>query len=105
MNILYIADLPNQRDGEVYCYLQVLFVVWVGSCRPESSIELEREVKNLRLAIGDMHIKHRSLAKEMQFHRDTDAKNKSELRQLKSNISFPLYYAYCLFISVYLITT
>lgn len=45
-------------------------------------------MKNLRLAIGDMHIKHRSLARDMQFHRDTDAKNKSELRQLKGNFPF-----------------
>lgn len=57
-----------------------------GSYRPNSSIELEKEVKNLRLKIGDMHLMHRSLAKQMQFHCDTDAKNKSQLRQLKGEL-------------------
>lgn len=62
--------------------------VCVGSCRPDSSTELQKEVKNMRLTIGDMHLMHRSMAKQVQFHRDTDAKNKSELRQLRGNFSY-----------------
>ncbi|KAL4585819.1 hypothetical protein LXL04_010445 [Taraxacum kok-saghyz] len=83
-NIVHAIDaLWGLKDGT---YAQAVKNLPEGSCRPESSIELEREVKNLRLAIGDMHIKHRSLARELQFHRDTDAKNKSELRQLKGEL-------------------
>lgn len=83
-NIVHAIDgLWGLKDG---LYGQALKKLPEGSCRPDSSIELEKEVKNLRLAIGDMHIKHRNLAKEMQFHRDTDAKNKSELRQLKGEL-------------------
>ncbi|XVF33575.1 hypothetical protein REPUB_Repub17cG0180000 [Reevesia pubescens] len=57
-----------------------------GSCRQKVSSELESEVKNLRLAIGDIHLKHRSLARELQSHRDIDAKNKAELRHLKGEL-------------------
>ena len=57
----------------------------LGSCRQQASSELESEVKNLRFAIGDIHLKHRSLARELQSHRDIDAKNKAELKRLKGN--------------------
>ncbi|XVF73484.1 hypothetical protein PTKIN_Ptkin12aG0204800 [Pterospermum kingtungense] len=57
-----------------------------GSCKPKMSIELESEVKNLRLAIGDIHWKHRSLARELQSHRDIDGKNKAELKCLKGEL-------------------
>lgn len=86
-----IKQLPeggktNSANVYVVCLAVIqIIVVYAGSCTPNSSIELEREVKNMRLAIADMHLKHRSLAREMQLHRDTDAKNKSELRQLKGN--------------------
>ncbi|PPS14831.1 hypothetical protein GOBAR_AA05736 [Gossypium barbadense] len=52
-----------------------------GSCRQLA--ELESEVKNLRFAIADVHLNHRSLARELQSHRDIDAKNKAELKRLK----------------------
>ncbi|KAK8635491.1 hypothetical protein V6N13_004225 [Hibiscus sabdariffa] len=52
-----------------------------GSCRQLA--ELESEVKNLRIAVSDIHLKHRSLARELQSHRDTDAKRKAELKRLK----------------------
>ncbi|KVH97077.1 Zinc finger, RING/FYVE/PHD-type [Cynara cardunculus var. scolymus] len=83
-NIVHAIDcLWGLKDG---LYAESIKQLPEGSCRPNSSIELEREVKNLRLAIGDMHLKHRSLARQMQFHRDTDAKNKSELRQLRGEL-------------------
>lgn len=40
------------------------------------------EVKNLRLAAEDLQIKHRSLSKEIQGHRDTSAKYKAQNRRL-----------------------
>ncbi|OMP00714.1 Zinc finger, RING-type [Corchorus olitorius] len=52
----------------------------------KASSELKSEVKNLRLAIGDIHLKHRSLARELQIHRDIDAKNKAELKRLKGEL-------------------
>ncbi|KAJ9563155.1 hypothetical protein OSB04_008315 [Centaurea solstitialis] len=83
-NIVHAIDhLWGLKDG---LYAESIKQLPEGSCRPNSSIELEREVKNLRLGIGDMHLKHRSLARQMQFHRDTDAKNKSELRQLRGEL-------------------
>ncbi|TYI13151.1 hypothetical protein ES332_A08G038200v1 [Gossypium tomentosum] len=55
-----------------------------GSCRQLA--ELESEVKNLRFAIADVHLNHRSLARELQSHRDIDAKNKAELKHLKGEL-------------------
>lgn len=83
-NIVHAIDgVWGMKDG---LYAESIKQLPEGSCTPNSSIELEREVKNMRLTIADMHLKHRSLAREMQLHRDTDAKNKSELRQLKGEL-------------------
>ncbi|KAJ0799044.1 putative E3 ubiquitin ligase Bre1 [Helianthus annuus] len=83
-NIVHSIDsLWNLKDG---LYAEALKKVPEGSCRPNSSIELQKEVKNMRSSISDMHLMHRSMAKQMQFHLDTDAKNKSELRQLRGEL-------------------
>ncbi|MFS8022779.1 putative transcription factor C2H2 family [Helianthus anomalus] len=83
-NIVHTIDsLWNLKDG---LYAEALKKVPEGSCRPNSSIELQKEVKNMRSSISDMHLMHRSMAKQMQFHLDTDAKNKSELRQLRGEL-------------------
>ncbi|MBA0802189.1 hypothetical protein Gohar_012509 [Gossypium harknessii] len=58
----------------------------LGSCRQKAFCDLESEVKNLRLAIGDIHLNHRSLVRELQSHRDIDAKNKAELKRLKGEL-------------------
>ncbi|XP_076920914.1 E3 ubiquitin-protein ligase BRE1-like 1 isoform X1 [Bidens hawaiensis] len=57
-----------------------------GSCRRDSLIELQKEVQNIRIAIDDAHLTHRSILKQLQFHRDTDAKNKSRLRLLRGEL-------------------
>lgn len=57
----------------------------VGSCRQKVSTELQTEVRNLRVALGDLHLKHKSLGTELQCHQDTDAKNKAELRRLRGS--------------------
>ncbi|KAH7854063.1 hypothetical protein Vadar_009649 [Vaccinium darrowii] len=54
-----------------------------GSCRQEVSTELQTKVRNLRIALGDLHLKHKSLSTELQCHLDTDAKNKTELLHLR----------------------
>lgn len=45
--------------------------------------DLLTEVRNLRMATLKLHLKHKSLAGELQRHRDTDAKNKADLKRLK----------------------
>lgn len=71
----------------LFCILSLssfyLLLPYVGSCRQNKTGDLEKEVKNLRLVISDLHLKHRSLAREMQSHRDTDAKNKADLKRLR----------------------
>ncbi|KAI3743766.1 hypothetical protein L1987_56832 [Smallanthus sonchifolius] len=78
-----INSLWGLKDG---LYSEAIKKLPEGLCRPNSSIELENEVKNLRLAIGDMHLIHKSLGNKMQLHHDIDAKNKSELRQLRGEL-------------------
>ncbi|GJZ24390.1 hypothetical protein Tco_0561849 [Tanacetum coccineum] len=91
MEILLKLYLPNtgrvlnsnQRKlkdgGEEYILPSTLSQV----CTPNSSIVAETEVKNMRLTIVDIYLKHISLARQMSLHRDTDTKEKSELKQLK----------------------
>ncbi|PON33407.1 Cdk-activating kinase assembly factor [Parasponia andersonii] len=57
-----------------------------GSCTQMTPSELEREVKNLRLAFTDLFLKHKLLSTELQCHRDIDAKNKAELRNLRGEL-------------------
>ncbi|XP_061355965.1 E3 ubiquitin-protein ligase BRE1-like 1 [Gastrolobium bilobum] len=56
------------------------------SCRPKLSIDLEVEVKNLRLALSELHLKHKSLASDFQIQRDLDAKNKADLKRLRGDL-------------------
>ncbi|KAH8488356.1 hypothetical protein H0E87_024143 [Populus deltoides] len=56
------------------------------ACRETISNELETELKNLRLGLSDLHLKHKSLARELQNHRDSDAKNKAALKHLKGEL-------------------
>lgn len=56
------------------------------SCRQKLSADLEVEVKNLRLAFSELHLKHKSLASELQFQKDHDAKNKADLKRLKGEL-------------------
>ncbi|GLU00395.1 hypothetical protein SLE2022_177700 [Rubroshorea leprosula] len=71
-NCLYSAALKELPDR--------------GAGRQKPSGELESEVKILRLAINDLHLKHKSLARELQSHQDIDAKNKAELKRLKGEL-------------------
>ncbi|KAG6784625.1 hypothetical protein POTOM_010323 [Populus tomentosa] len=56
------------------------------ACRQMTSNELEMELKNLRSGLSDLHLKHKSLAMELQNHRDADAKNKAGLKHLKGEL-------------------
>ncbi|KZV49042.1 hypothetical protein F511_10993 [Dorcoceras hygrometricum] len=44
------------------------------------------EVKNLRTEVLNLHIKHKSLAGELQRHRDNEAMNKSNLKRLRGEL-------------------
>ncbi|KDP28843.1 hypothetical protein JCGZ_14614 [Jatropha curcas] len=55
-------------------------------CRQKESCQLEAEVKNLRIELSNLHLKHKSLARELQGHRDIDAKSKAELKRLKGEL-------------------
>ncbi|KAK3195140.1 hypothetical protein Dsin_026450 [Dipteronia sinensis] len=57
-----------------------------GSCRQKASNELESEVKNLRLAISDLYLKHRSLAMDLQSRQDSNAKNKADVKRLRGEL-------------------
>ncbi|GFP80931.1 E3 ubiquitin-protein ligase bre1-like 1 [Phtheirospermum japonicum] len=56
------------------------------SQRAVLSSDLHVEIKNLRISVLKLHLKHRHLAGELQSHRDTDAKNKSDLKCLKGEL-------------------
>lgn len=55
----------------------------LGSCRQETSGALDAELRNLRLVFVDLLLKHKSLAKELQSHQETDAKKKAEVKRLR----------------------
>jgi E3 ubiquitin-protein ligase BRE1 len=55
-------------------------------CGEKRDGNLEKEVKNLRVAIGDLHLKHKTLARELQTHWDSDAKNKARLKRLRGEL-------------------
>ncbi|XP_022924474.1 E3 ubiquitin-protein ligase BRE1-like 1 isoform X1 [Cucurbita moschata] len=53
------------------------------SFRNRTSGDLVKEVRNMRLRVKDFLFKQKVLAKELQNHRDLDAKTKAELKVLK----------------------
>lgn len=55
----------------------------VGQSQKAVSSDLLTEVRDVRMAALKLHLKHKSLAGELQRHRDTDAKNKADLKRLK----------------------
>ncbi|XP_043715889.1 E3 ubiquitin-protein ligase BRE1-like 1 isoform X2 [Telopea speciosissima] len=52
----------------------------------KASIDLQSEVKNLRMALGDLHLKHKKLASEVRSRQDTNAKNKAEFKRLTGEL-------------------
>ncbi|KAL5728381.1 RING-type E3 ubiquitin transferase [Ranunculus cassubicifolius] len=55
--------------------------------RRKTSTDLVTEVKNLRTALSNLHLKHRQVAGEVQSHRDIDAKNKAVLKRLEGELN------------------
>ncbi|KAJ9171209.1 hypothetical protein P3X46_014604 [Hevea brasiliensis] len=79
-----INDLCRLKDGLHAIVLNKISEHGAGT--QKESCELVAEVKNLRLALSDLHLKHKSLARELQSCRDIDAKSKAELKQLKGEL-------------------
>ncbi|CAH9083731.1 unnamed protein product [Cuscuta epithymum] len=57
-----------------------------GSSSAEASHDLLKKLKNLRQAVNELHVKHRTLAGALQSHRDADAKNEAELKCLRGEL-------------------
>lgn len=62
-----------------------ILVVLLDSFRNRTSGDLVKEVRNMRLRVKDFLFKQKVLAKELEKHRDLDAKTKAELKVLKGN--------------------
>ncbi|XP_040993640.1 E3 ubiquitin-protein ligase BRE1-like 1 isoform X2 [Juglans microcarpa x Juglans regia] len=61
-----------------------------GACRQKTCHDLEKEVKNLRMEFSDLHLKHKSLARELQRHQNVHAKNKAEMKHLREELEVAL---------------
>ncbi|XP_022897217.1 E3 ubiquitin-protein ligase BRE1-like 1 [Olea europaea var. sylvestris] len=77
-------DLSNLKSSMSAACLNVLLSD--GWSQQGVSCDLQAEVKKLRLAVGNLHLKHKSLAAEFQGNRDTDTKNKADLKGLKGEL-------------------
>ncbi|KAK4783349.1 hypothetical protein SAY86_007723 [Trapa natans] len=78
-----IEDIRNYKEK---IHATLLKGMPEGSSKQRTSINLAMEVKNLRLLIDDLHMKHRPLALELQRHRDADTQNKASIRRLKGEL-------------------
>lgn len=47
--------------------------------------ELESEVKSFRVVLDDALVKFKSLSRELQSHRDADAKVKADLKRIRGS--------------------
>lgn len=77
-----LGALPLKLIALFSCSV-VFFSPTIGWSQQGVSCDLQAEVKKLRLAVGNLHLKHKSLAAEFQGNRDTDTKNKADLKGLK----------------------
>lgn len=89
LNIVAAVDnLWYLKDGLLTAVLKEL--PEDGSCWQKTSCDLEKEVKNLRLEFSDLHLKHKTLARELQKHQDIDAKNNAEIKRLRGELEVTL---------------
>uniref|UniRef100_A0A2P2MV28 E3 ubiquitin protein ligase n=1 Tax=Rhizophora mucronata TaxID=61149 RepID=A0A2P2MV28_RHIMU len=83
-SIAAINDLWHIMDGLNAAVLKEL--PGDGICGQMASCESQREAKNLRLMVGDLHSKNKSVARELQKCQDIDVKSKAELMYLRGSI-------------------
>lgn len=79
-----LDDLNNLKDRLYTACLKALSSN--GQSQKVVSSDLQTEVKNFRMEVLKLHLKHLSLAGELQSHRDADAKNKAALKRLKGEL-------------------
>ncbi|GAB2271016.1 ubiquitin-like modifier hub1 [Dionaea muscipula] len=79
-----VDEMWRLKDG-LYAALSMV-IPENDSYRNNTSNELVQEVKNLRLAFSDLHLKHKVASKEMRDHQDSSIKNKAELERLRGEM-------------------
>lgn len=80
-----VASFDNLNNLKCRLYTASLEAVSSSGQNVVSS-DLLTEVRNLRVATLKLHLKHKSLAGELQSHRDTDARNKANLKRAKGEL-------------------
>lgn len=78
-------SILNFSSQDLFLSFPCKLFLLLGSSRQKSCNDIESEVKNLRLALSDLHLKHKSITMKLQSHQDIEAKNKAELKHLKGN--------------------
>ncbi|KNA15369.1 hypothetical protein SOVF_098820 [Spinacia oleracea] len=82
--VTVVDDLWRMKDG---LYAAVLTALPEDdSGRRQPSNDMLAKVKNLRSALNDLHLKHKSLASELRKHEDGDFKNKAELSSFRGDL-------------------
>ncbi|KAF9615523.1 hypothetical protein IFM89_024150 [Coptis chinensis] len=79
-----INDIWNLEGGLSAAVLETL--PGIDTSRQKTSNDLVMEVKNLRVELGDLHIRHKQVAGKLQSRRDINAKNKAELKHLSGEL-------------------
>ncbi|KAL6005066.1 ubiquitin-like modifier hub1 [Asimina triloba] len=84
--VVAVNDLWQVNDGLTSTFLAVLPQDEPSRQLGKTANDLEMEVKSLRVALSDLHLKHRSFLNEVQSHRDSDAKNKAQIKHLTGEL-------------------
>ncbi|CAO2834803.1 unnamed protein product [Amaranthus hypochondriacus] len=79
-----VNDLWCMKDGLYNAVLTAL--PKDDSCKRKESYTMMADIKNLRSALNDLHLKHRSLARELHKHESGELKNKAELKYLRGEL-------------------
>lgn len=84
--IASINDLLSVNSGPSAAFLGTLPEDESRRQMEKTTNDLEMEVTNLHAAVSELLLKHHSLANEVQSHRDTYLKNKSEIKRLAGEL-------------------
>ncbi|CAA0842721.1 E3 ubiquitin-protein ligase BRE1-like 1 [Striga hermonthica] len=85
-NIVASFDELNSLKHRLYAASQKAVSSIGQGQKAVVSSDLQAAIKNLRVQVLKLHLKHRELAGELQNHRDTDAKNKADLKRLEGEL-------------------
>ncbi|XP_073030529.1 E3 ubiquitin-protein ligase BRE1-like 1 isoform X1 [Primulina eburnea] len=82
-----VATLDDLSGLKVWLYAASLEAI--SSCGLGQRVvpsNCHAEVRNLRIEVLNLHVKHKSLAGELQRHRDNEAMNKFDLKRLRGEL-------------------